>query len=82
MLHTHATPQAADTASTEPDTSPARPPTPVGRGTISVVLRVLTDRAAAGHLVGQAEVVDTGEIVRVHDQDDLHRLIRRLAAGQ
>jgi hypothetical protein len=46
--------------------------------TISVVLRVLSEPAAEGRLVGQAEVVSTGELVAVRAADELVDLVRRL----
>lgn len=47
--------------------------------TISLVLRVLADPARHGSLVGQAEVVATGEVVAVHGTDELLALLARLA---
>jgi hypothetical protein len=49
--------------------------------TISVVLRVLAEPAAQGHLVGHAEVVDTGEVVSLTEAVDLVELVQRLADG-
>jgi hypothetical protein len=49
--------------------------------TISVVLRVLAGPAAQGRLVGQVEVVDTGEVVALSETDDLAALVQRLSAG-
>jgi hypothetical protein len=52
----------------------------VERGaTFSVVLRVLAEPAAAGRMVGEAEVVATGEVVALRAVDDLEALCRRLA---
>ena len=45
---------------------------------VSLVLRLLTEAADRGALVGHAEVVDTGEIVPVRDVADLVRLVRRV----
>lgn len=50
-----------------------------GRSTVTVLLRVLADRAEDGQLVGHAEVVDTGEVVAVHGADDVIALAMRLA---
>ena len=47
--------------------------------TISLVLRVLSEPASEGRLVGQVEVVDTGEIVPLTTSDELLRLVRRLS---
>jgi len=47
--------------------------------TMSVLLRLLAAPAADGSLVGQAEVVDTGELVSLHGVADLERLAQRLA---
>lgn len=50
-----------------------------GRSTVTMLLRVVADRAEDGQLVGHAEVVDTGEVVAVHGADDVVALARRLA---
>jgi hypothetical protein len=47
---------------------------------VAVVLRLLTDPAGEGRLVGQAEVVDTGELVPIRGTDDLVALVWRLRA--
>jgi hypothetical protein len=47
---------------------------------VSLVLRLLPERAEAGELVGQVEVVETGEVVVVRHIDDLVDLITRLAS--
>jgi hypothetical protein len=52
------------------------------RATIGLVLRVLAEQAEAGFLVGQVEVVDTGEIVDLHTSDELLALVRRLAVSE
>jgi hypothetical protein len=49
------------------------------RSPISLVLRVLREPAADGRLVGQAEVVGTGEMVTVQESSELLALVRRLA---
>jgi hypothetical protein len=49
------------------------------RRPISLVLRLLRGPAIDGRLVGQAEVVGTGELVTVHEPDELLNLVRRLA---
>jgi hypothetical protein len=49
--------------------------------TFSVLLRVLADGAAEGRVVGQAEVVDTGELVALTGTGSLLELLRRLASG-
>jgi hypothetical protein len=51
----------------------------VSSSTISIVLRVLSEPAGEGRLVGQAEVVETGEIVPLAAHDELLRLVRRLS---
>ncbi|MEY2449893.1 MAG: hypothetical protein QOH79_3369 [Acidimicrobiaceae bacterium] len=51
----------------------------VASSTISLVLRVLSEPASEGRLVGQAEVVETGEIVSLTAPDELLHLVRRLA---
>lgn len=43
------------------------------------MLRLLSRPAEDGDIVGHAEIVDTGEVVAVHDVDDLLALVRRLA---
>ena len=50
-----------------------------GRGTVTLLLRCLTRSGEAGQLVGHAEVVDTGEIVAIHDSTELIALILRLS---
>lgn len=50
-----------------------------GRSTVTLMLRLLSRPAESGEIVGHAEIVDTGEIVAVHDVDDLVTLVRRLA---
>jgi hypothetical protein len=49
------------------------------RSTVSLVVRLLTEPAEEGRLVGHAEVVDTGEVVRVRDAADLTRLVQEVA---
>lgn len=50
-----------------------------GRSTVTLMLRLLSRSAEDGEIVGHAEVIDTGELVAVHDIDDLLALVRRLA---
>jgi hypothetical protein len=50
-----------------------------GRSTFTVLLRVLTEPAEDGRVVGHAEVIDTGEVVTLHCIDDLVTLVQRLA---
>jgi hypothetical protein len=50
--------------------------------TISLVLRVLSEPASHGRLVGHAEIVDTGEIVVLSEPGELVDLVRRLAAPE
>jgi hypothetical protein len=50
-----------------------------GRTTVTLMLRLLARPAADGDIVGHAEVVDTGEVVPLHDVDDLRDLVQRLA---
>lgn len=47
--------------------------------TISLILRILSGPAADGRLVGQVEVVETGEVIPVHTGEELAELARRLA---
>jgi hypothetical protein len=49
------------------------------RGPISLVLRLLPGPAGDGRLVGQAEVVGTGELVALQAPNELIDLVRRLA---
>jgi hypothetical protein len=49
------------------------------RRPISLVLRLLRGPAGDGRLVGQAEVVGTGELVSVQEPAELLDLVRRLA---
>ena len=46
---------------------------------VSVMLRCLPDPAADGLVVGQAEVVDTGEQVPIRQVSDLVAMLQRLA---
>ena len=46
---------------------------------MSLVLRCLPAPAADGYLVGQAEVVDTGEVIAIRHLDDLVSAVQRLA---
>ena len=50
------------------------------RSAISLVLRLLREPAVDGRMVGQAEVVGTGELVTVQEPAELLALVRRLAA--
>lgn len=50
-----------------------------GHSTISLVLRLLSAPAAEGRLVGQVEVVETGELVSLHASEELADLACRLA---
>ena len=54
--------------------SPARP--------FSMVLRALPGPATTGELVGQVEVVDTGEVTPVRSLTELGDVLRRLAAPE
>jgi hypothetical protein len=47
---------------------------------ISLMLRVLPQHGLVGHIVGRAEVVDTGEVIAISDEQDLVELIQRLSA--
>jgi hypothetical protein len=49
------------------------------RNPISLVLRLLREPAVDGRMVGQAEVVGTGELVTVQEPSELLALVRRLA---
>jgi hypothetical protein len=48
---------------------------------VSLVLRLRTEPASHGEIVGHAEVVDTGEVVPVHGHDDLLALVCRVGAA-
>ncbi len=48
---------------------------------LSLVLRLLRAPAGRGELVGQVEVVDTGESVVIHGVSDLQQLASRVAAA-
>jgi hypothetical protein len=48
---------------------------------VSVMLRCLPDPASDGFVVGQAEVIDTGELVPIRRVDDLVEMIQRLATS-
>ena len=48
---------------------------------LSLVLRCLTEPARDGLLVGNVEVVDTGERVLIQSLDDLVQLVTRLVAA-
>ena len=52
------------------------------RRSISLVLRLLCGPAGDGRLVGQAEVVGTGELVSVQEPAELLELVRRLACDE
>jgi hypothetical protein len=52
------------------------------RRPISLVLRLLRGPAEDGRMVGQAEVVGTGELVSVQEPAELLDLVRRLAADE
>ena len=43
----------------------------------TLLLRLLPRQGAAGLLVGQAEVVETGEVVAIGDAGDLAELVER-----
>jgi hypothetical protein len=49
------------------------------RTAISLVLRLLREPAVDGRMVGQAEVVGTGELVTLQEPAELLDLVRRLA---
>ena len=46
---------------------------------MTLLLRLLAAPGEDGHLVGHAEVVDTGELVPLRDLDDLVHLVERLS---
>jgi hypothetical protein len=50
------------------------------RTTIPLLLRLLADEAGNGEIVGQAEVIDTGEVVPLCELRDLLQLLVRLGA--
>ena len=52
------------------------------RDPISLVLRLMNAPAAAGRLVGQVEVVDTGEVVTVRSSTEFVALVQTLAARE
>lgn len=52
----------------------------IPRTHLSLVLRFLTEPALDGRLVGNVEVVASGERVLIQSPDDLLRLVNRLAA--
>ncbi len=52
----------------------------IPRTNLSLVLRFLIEPALDGRLVGNVEVVATGERVLIQSPDDLVRLVNRLAA--
>jgi len=54
----------------------------VSRDPISLVLRLMSAPAAAGRLVGQAEVVDTGEVVTLRSSADFVALVQLLASRE
>ena len=43
----------------------------------TLLLRVLPRQGVAGRLVGQAEIVETGEVVTIGDAADLAELVER-----
>lgn len=47
--------------------------------TVSLLLRLHPDAAAAGELTGTVEVVDTGDCVPVRNADELRALVCALA---
>ena len=51
-------------------------------GPISLVLRLMEAPAAAGRLVGQVEVVDTGQVVTVRSSSELVALAQQLAVRE
>lgn len=55
--------------------------TRTGRSTVTLMLRLISRAAEDGEIVGHAEVIDTGELVHLHDVDELVELVRRLAEG-
>ena len=61
---------------------PATMPGMLPRRHLSLVLRFLTEPARDGRLVGNVEVVDTGERVMIQSPDDLVQLVNRLAADE
>jgi hypothetical protein len=47
---------------------------------LTVVVRLAADHAADGRMVGQVEIVRTGERVTVRDTDELIEVLRRAAS--
>jgi hypothetical protein len=52
------------------------------RSPVSLVLRCLPAPAAEGALVGQVEVVETGEVLPVRDLVELVALVQRVATDR
>jgi hypothetical protein len=52
------------------------------RSPVSLVLRCLPAPAAQGALVGQVEVVETGEVVPMRDLGELVALVQRVATDR
>lgn len=50
--------------------------------TLSLLLRLRSEEAAVGDVVGHVEVVETGEVVAVRNGRDLANLIKRLVNAQ
>ena len=49
--------------------------------TLSLLLRLRSEEAAVGDVVGHVEVVETGEVVAVRNGRDLANLIKRLVSA-
>ncbi len=47
---------------------------------LTVVVRLAAERAADGHMVGQVEIVRTGERITVRGTDELIDVLRRAAS--
>ena len=56
--------------------SPALPPERSNRP-FTLLLRVLPRQGVAGRLVGQAEIIETGEVVAIGGAGDLADLVER-----
>jgi hypothetical protein len=53
----------------------------MSRAHVSLLLRLLRAPATSGDIVGQAEIVDTGESVVIRNMSDLQELAARVAAN-
>ena len=59
-----------------------RPPRSVSAVNISVLLRLLREPLASGRVIGQVEVVDTGDRALVHDERELVAYLREQAQAE